>query len=341
MPERIVRVAAEMATLTEQRLEKLDDVASAMKFLSLNASIEAANAGAAGRGFRVVAEEVRRVSEEIRTASAQLRGEVTERVAQLNVQKEQLLNQIQGQRLSDLALNAVELIDRNLYERSCDVRWWATDTSLWEACETPDDLDRAQFAAKRLGVILDSYTVYLDLWIADRFGRVIAHGRPQRYANVLGRDVAEEAWFRQAVATRDGGEYVVDDIRTEPALNNAPVATYATAIRAGGERRGEVIGAMGIFFDWGPQAQDIVESVALTDEERERTRALLIDAHGRIIAASDREGIMTDTIQLDTSAGKIGYYADERSRLIAYARTPGYETYEGLGWYGVMIQRPA
>ena len=26
-----------------------------------------------------------------------------------------------------------DLIDRNLYERTCDVRWWATDDSLVQA----------------------------------------------------------------------------------------------------------------------------------------------------------------------------------------------------------------
>ena len=30
----------------------------------------------------------------------------------------------------DLALNAIEFIDRNLYERTCDVRWWATDSAV-------------------------------------------------------------------------------------------------------------------------------------------------------------------------------------------------------------------
>ena len=30
--------------------------------------------------------------------------------------------------MDNLALNAIELIDRNLYERTCDVRWWATDS---------------------------------------------------------------------------------------------------------------------------------------------------------------------------------------------------------------------
>ena len=44
---------------------------------------------------------------------------------------------VRGTRLSDLALTNIDLIDRNLYERTCDVRWWATDSSLVEALENP------------------------------------------------------------------------------------------------------------------------------------------------------------------------------------------------------------
>ena len=40
------------------------------------------------------------------------------------------LEQHRGQRLTDLAHHMIEIIDRNLYERSCDVRWWATDAAL-------------------------------------------------------------------------------------------------------------------------------------------------------------------------------------------------------------------
>lgn len=38
--------------------------------------------------------------------------------------------------MTDLALNVVDLIDRNLYERSCDVRWWATDSAVVQALES-------------------------------------------------------------------------------------------------------------------------------------------------------------------------------------------------------------
>ena len=37
---------------------------------------------------------------------------------------------------------------------------------------------RASYASKRLGVILDAYTVYFDLWLCDLDGEVIANAVP-------------------------------------------------------------------------------------------------------------------------------------------------------------------
>lgn len=82
-----------------------------------------------------------------------------------------------GDRFADLSRYVVELMDRNLFERSCDVRWWATDAAVVDVCENPDNGEIASQTSQRLGVILDSYTVYLDLWIADCNGRIIATGR--------------------------------------------------------------------------------------------------------------------------------------------------------------------
>jgi hypothetical protein len=135
-----------------------------------------------------------------------------------------------------------------------------------QACESPSE-DASRYASKRLGVILDAYTVYLDLWVADRTGRVIANGRPQRYPGVVGMDVSSQAWFRKALATSSGDDYVVDDVEQNRALGNSRVATYATAVREGGEARGAVLGALGIFLDWEPQAAGVVNSVRITPEE--------------------------------------------------------------------------
>lgn len=334
MPERVVDLANEVSDLATDKLKAIEHVADQTRMLAINARIQAAHAGDAGAAFAVVAQEVGGVASQVRGLSESLASELAPRIGRIDALGRDLVEQVPGQRMADLALNAIELIDRNLYERSCDVRWWATDSAMVDACAGGD----AAFASRRLGVILDSYTVYLDLWIADAAGRVIAAGRPDRYPDVLGADVSQASWFKQAMATGDGTAYAVDDITVSPLLDGAPVATYATAVRAGGETRGAAIGALGIFFDWGAQSRDIVGGIRLNDAERDRTRALLLDADGLIIAASDGHGVLTETYTLKTGGRTAGYYTDGEA-IVGFARTPGYETYEGLGWYGALVQQ--
>jgi hypothetical protein len=189
-------------------------------------------------------------------------------------------------------------------------------------------------------VILDSYTVYLDLWIANREGRILANGRPGQYTGVKGGSVASEDWFRNALKTRDGSEFVACDISQNESLNGSKVATFATAIRDHGSNNGAPLGVLGIFFDWDKQAQAVLDGVRLTDEERSRTRCLIVDAQHRIIAASDVAGIFSK-YPIRTEGNRIGSYVDAEGNLIGFALTPGYETYQGLGWSGIVIQGQA
>ena len=93
-----------------------------------------------------------------------------------------------------------------------------------------------------------------------------------------------------------------------------------------------------IHFDWEPQARAIVKGVRLSESEKARTRVLLVDADKRVIAASDEQGILSERIQLDTGGRKHGFYHDGNGHAVAFHETPGYETYAGLGWYGVILQ---
>ena len=73
-------VSGSIMNLSEQSqligviISTVEDLAAQSKILAVNASIEAAKAGDEGRGFTVVAQEVRSLSQQSRKATAQVRG---------------------------------------------------------------------------------------------------------------------------------------------------------------------------------------------------------------------------------------------------------------------------
>ena len=321
---------------TLDKVGEIRAITRRMKILALNALIEAARAGEVGRGFAVVSQEVRGISEEVDALAVGLEAELGGEIEQLSHLATTMAESAHGARMIDLALNAVELIDRNLYERSCDVRWWATDSAVVDAAAAPSP-EVCAHAGRRLGVILKAYTVYLDLWLVDPSGRIIANGRGDRFA-VVGQSVADRPWFRAAMGLRSGDDFHAEDIALEPHLGGAQVATFATTVREGGEANGRPLGVLAIHFDWEPQATTIVRGVRLADHERARTRVLLVDRQRRVIAASDGRGILSERLALDPKGRLSGCDRLAGNATAAFHLTPGYETYAGLGWYGVIVE---
>ncbi|OYV25179.1 MAG: chemotaxis protein [Acidocella sp. 20-63-7] len=337
MSQEVLALSREVSEIATQRMKEIQRITARTHILSLNAMIEARRVGEQGLGFAFVANEMKEISAAINNISKTLESEMAERTLQLNELWSDTLTLVRGARLADIALNMIDIVDRNLYERSCDVRWWATDSAVVACLQNPD-ASAARHASKRLAVILSSYTVYVDLWVVDRNGMVIANGRPEQYPTAIGTNVARASWFQQAIATRSGEEFAVADVQRNVELGHQPVAIYSAAIRREGEVDGEKLGVLGIFFNWAPQANAVVDSVRLDAEEKSRTRALLVDAAGLVLAASDRKGELSEIISLETTSGATGSYVTRQGQLVGYAKTPGYETYAGLGWYGILIE---
>lgn len=324
-----------IAKITSGKIRDIKEITLETRLLGLNAAIEASHVGEAGRGFAIVAGRVREVSERVEALANSLQSELRE----LGDSVTSELQRSRGQRLADLAFNAIETMDRNLYERTCDVRWWASDMAVTEALCEPGS-DTLQHARERLRVILDTYTVYLDIWVIDPTGRVLCNGRPDAYPEVANHDVSNTAWFKRALACRGPDEYAVDDVNAVRALRNAHAPIYAAAVHEPGSASTAPVGVLAVFFDWTKQAAAVLRNLRLTPEQGRTVRSLIVDARQRIIASSDGKGILTDLYNVPQHAGSSGFHLDNDT-YCGYAQTPGFETYAGLGWYGVVIDSPA
>lgn len=304
------------------------------KLLALNAVIEAARAGEAGKSFAVVANEVQRLAAQAAQAAETFQTKVEHRIGESRA----LVGALEGARLVDLAESLVQLIVRNLYERTADVRWWATDASLWRALGDPTAV-AVKEAQERLGVIHRYYTVYSDLVLVDRHGRALATANPAYRDKVVSLDHLTSVWFKNAIALESGDAYVADEVRRSRSQSGRQVLIYATAVRSGGVTHGRVLGALGVYFDWELQGQTVVsEEIALSPAEKRRTDVLLLDGGGRVIASTDAR-LLFETYPLERSGAERGSYTDASGALVAFARTHGYQEYDGQGWIGVVVQR--
>jgi hypothetical protein len=217
------------------------------------------------------------------------------------------------------------------------VRWWATDEAFWKCLDEPCD-EYFVRAGQRLATINRFYTVYLDLILVDVEGRVVAVSN-ESHKDLVGRSVSGEHWVEASLRTQSGDDYIVDDIHASPLHRNAPVAIYSAAVRRGGDNHGAPLGVLGAFFDWGPQAKTIVEDEPnLNADDWARTTVYLLDSTHLIIASSNNQDFL-QTFPLRHEGRSKGHYVDDRNQHVVFAKTIGYEEYDGLRWYGVIVQR--
>jgi hypothetical protein len=321
-------------------LEEVSNVNLSTQLLSINARIEAARAGEAGSSFAVVATEMNRLSAEVKTLTERLRAQAHATGGKMRTAVGGYVSQVRDARLCELALVNIDLIDRNLYERSCDVRWWATDAAAVACADDPGDEHRAH-AQRRLGQILDSYTVYCDLVLVDREGRVLANGRPRQFSST-GADVSATPWFREAMASKDGSEFGFASVHASPLVSGKRVLVYSCAVRKGGDVHGEILGVLGILFDWDALALTIVRRTPLTEDEWARTRVCIVDDAGQVLADSREEGEARLEMEgwkhlLSQARSSAVVRRQGRPVCIAHAASPGYETYR-TGWHSLILQ---
>ncbi len=190
--------------------------------------------------------------------------------------------------LGDVALLsrlAVEIMDRNLYERANDCRWWALSTHFRKSLAQGalQEADQKQMG-EILAYINSLYTVYTLLYLYDKEGRICAVSSPES-AHLIGQDVRDNC-TQKALANRNTQHYFVSDFAPSPLYDSRPTYIYhATVLSPEGDAS---VGGIGIVFDSQPQFEAILTDMLPQDHGGAVAGAfnLFVDGHDRVIAST-------------------------------------------------------
>lgn len=339
IPRRIQKIISDVSDNVQRFARSNQEIASRTNLLALNAHIEAARSGETGKGFLVVADEVKRLAAQAHHNAKEFRSVMLADILEGVQTTEKIFQILEDTRLIDIAQSVVQIIVRNLYERTADVRWWATDKIFWQALTNLENKQATDAVSHRLGVINNFYSVYTNMVLAGADGTIIGCSAGRNYEHLIGKNVAHTAWFREAIKSKDGDAYCVDDVALCN-LHERHVAIYSAAVRDNGQHNGASLGVLGVFFDWQEQGQQVVANEpAFSAQEWSRSRVLILDGRQRVIASSDGNGLYQPYSCTHQNLQR-GSYRDAVGNFVAFARTFGYQGYDGLGWMCVITQTP-
>ncbi|GAB5406020.1 MAG: methyl-accepting chemotaxis protein [Aureliella sp.] len=334
----VLSMVDDIANAVNSAVGDIEAINTETRVLAMNARIEAAHAGSNGAAFGIVAEHMQHLAHKTSAIAHEMSLQTSDRTPEL---RKFITTTVRGTRLGDIALTNIDLIDRNLYERTCDVRWWATDSSLVDALEK-NTIESHEYASRRMGVILGAYTVYHDLVLCNAEGKIIANACPEN-SGTIGCEQSSEEWFYKAMATRSGDEYAFQSAHRSNLVNNAPALIYSCAVREDGDGTKPPIGALGIIFNWEGLAHPIFDSVPMERAELDGTRCMIVTSDRRILASNGVEEI-NQKLQLRdferVLGSERGFFETQyegRSVVVGHAHAPGFETYS-TGWYSLVIQ---
>lgn len=305
-------------------ISSIQEVAKHTNLLSLNSAIEAARAGEAGRGFGVVADEIKKLA----TRSLASTKESTQIVDNIQTKA----NEVMAARTADVAYDTIDKIDRNLFERNCDAQAWARFDKV-KNCFSAIGLNSVTAANTLLKSLVEIYEVYIDLYVLDTEGTIVAAGV---HRELIGKNFADKDWFKEAKAANS---ISVTDLFLS-SFDNLYTVAYTCPIVSD---EGQTLGYFSTRFNW-----DFIYDIIDTARIGKNGDIFIINKEGDVIACRSRKGILKDNLKhLEAAKRAIrgenyGFILEKvgagNSRIYGYAHTRGYNAYRGKEWSAVICE---
>ncbi len=200
---------------------------------------------------------------------------------------------------------AVDIMDRNLYERANDVRWWALTHSFRELLgQSNPSTDDKKKISNILGYINSLYTVYDNLIVFDRKGEVVAVSNKRDEA-LVGTQLQEE-WVGRTRSCQSTQDYVVSRFEKTALYADKHTYIYAAPIRHLDGT--SIVGGIAIVFDSAPQFEAMLQEVIPRDGDDlpvAGSFTVFVSEQLQVIASSRRDIMTGENFELMPAIGKL------------------------------------
>ncbi len=197
---------------------------------------------------------------------------------------------------------AIDIMDRNLYERANDCRWWALNSYFRDALEDYSTLDdKKDEISEILKYINDLYTVYTNLIVFDKDGKVISvSNRNEQFS--LGRVLTQD-WVSKTLMLKDTSKYCVSKFEKTVFYDNESTYIYSSAIRSL-KNEAIITGGIAIVFDSKPQFNAMLEETLPKNNEGEKIPgvfALFTNKDKQIISSTNEDFEVDSYLNIEDS----------------------------------------
>jgi methyl-accepting chemotaxis protein len=259
------------------------------------------------------------------------------------------LDQEARAKVAELAFNASDKLDRNLFERYGDVQAFALSQPAKSM--NPEGLN--DWMNKMMGIYAPIYTLMV---VADPSGKIIAvnsvdlEGKQLDTSALLGRDVRDEEWFKAATGnTLKPNQTFVEDLHDDSLMatvfgagEKARAMSFTFPIR---DDDGKLVGVWTNRFNWAV-TYDVLTAVLERAHESGMTTAelMIVSREGTVLASENpaevlsrnvaAEDVVRSALAQGASGAESGAGLDgtDRGSLYGYFNSSGFGTYPGLGW---------
>lgn len=265
-----------LASDVEAHAANAEGIATQTNLLALNAAIEAARAGEAGRGFAVVANEIKSLAASARSGSKTFRAHVVDRLHASADMADEMLEELEGGRLRELAQAIAASLSRTIYDRSIDVRLLASDSTVQEALTLHAGPGKYREAAlTRMRKLLRISPYFLNAFIVDADGNVSACAHEN--ASVQSVNFTGMPQFERARKSIEEDAWFTDEVWDNPWSNHRKVLVMVAPVLVSGLN----VGVCYLEYDFQGQVEQIIDAAK---HGKSRSVTSIIDNAGRVVA---------------------------------------------------------